>query len=386
MSSSPKRARVAETPAPAPAPASVSGASLATLRDGEFASAVASPTALVKAASEGCVERLASLIEAKANVNVFAATAGVTDTPLTHAASAGHLRAVTTLLEAQADPNFVDVALSYSDQSVFLRPPLFAAAKHGHGTVVETLIEAKAELTGNSAAALDAAAEGGHAEVAKLLIDSKVSVNGNGARALRGAVSNAHLAVARTLVKCKADVNTPTTGLNAIQLATLGHMPDMLHLLLEAKADTNISVPRDGPPATLLALAVDGRDHRRVFGDRRRDNMTSQTIVAALLRAKVDPNPHPNVHDKRALMLLFSTGAPALCSAVRHLVGAFLCPRVPPREVRRRSIVAKLLRDFLTKNEEQRVHVVLQLDDLLSVWRFGGIGPGGRGLGRRPNR
>jgi len=164
------------------------------------------------------------------------------------AARNGHVEVVTTLVELGADVNV---------QANDGWRPLHLAAEHGHMEVITTLVELGADVNVQSndrRRPLAQAALGGHVEAVRTLVQLGADVNVQddlGWRPLHQAAREGHVEVAHTLVQLGADVHAITTR---------GHTPlhfactaAVVTLLLEAGADLH---RRDHAGNTPLFAAI----------------------------------------------------------------------------------------------------------------------------------
>lgn len=163
--------------------------------------------ALLKAASEGHVEDVRTLLEQGLNVNarnddgwtplLFAALGGHTEvvglllergadvnasnnegwTSMIAAALGGHTDVVGLLLEHGADPHAKSVRTPDGDSAL---TALIVAARYGYAEVVNALLDGGADVNAtsqNGVSALEAAISGGHAEVVTLLVERGAAVS-----------------------------------------------------------------------------------------------------------------------------------------------------------------------------------------------------------------
>lgn len=160
-------------------------------------------------------------------------------TPLHIAASEGHVDVLRILVEAKVD---INVANNDGTRAVFM------AAQYGYIDALKTLIEAKADLNiprNDGITSVFMAAQNGHADTLKILGEAGgVNFNipdKNGANAIYIAAQNGHEDALQVLLKTNANINKSTNmGTTPVCIAVKNNHTKTAKVLAEAKADLNI--------------------------------------------------------------------------------------------------------------------------------------------------
>ncbi|WP_148864536.1 ankyrin repeat domain-containing protein [Marinobacter fonticola] len=190
----------------------------------------ASATSLIDASVTGHMDRIRTLVENGAPLNV------VTDrsTPLIVAAVHGHDRVAWYLLSEGADPNLADRAG---------RTPLIAASAQGSQRLVKLMLSAGATVNtsgANGQTPVSAAAEAGNLSVVKTLLAAGGNVNiaPGGESLLMRVVRNGDLLMTEVLIGAGADTGFRTEeGRTALTLARQNRHRDIEMLLVQAGAE-----------------------------------------------------------------------------------------------------------------------------------------------------
>lgn len=190
------------------------------------------------------------LLEAGANPNVRAAN-GISILDI--AVQEKHGDIVQLLLEYNADPNM--------DNGKY-QAPLIKAAQRGSFEIIQMLLAKGADIEAvdtRSLTALMYACQNGHIDVVKYLLSVCTAEhinkrNDQGATALMLAVNNNRLGVVELLLNKKADPNISSrSGTTALIIATCQGYIDLLEELLKKGANINYQEPVSGNTALILA-------------------------------------------------------------------------------------------------------------------------------------
>jgi len=181
------------------------------------------------------------------------------ESPLWDAASAGDATRVATLLDAGAD-----VDRSHPGAGG-IPTPLIAAAFCGHAEVVRLLLGRGADVdavNSQGRSALVQAADQGHAEIVELLAHAGAAIDRPGLfgqTALHLAAWQGHRAVVQTLLACAARTDLrDDAGMTPIALACTEDVPEVVELLLDA--GTSVEERSGSTDATpLIMAAIDGQ-------------------------------------------------------------------------------------------------------------------------------
>ncbi|KAK7926467.1 hypothetical protein PG985_003465 [Apiospora marii] len=182
------------------------------------------------------------------------------------------LQLVTTLVKAAANGNVSQLASLLDDSDLPIselnfdgRRALSAAAENGYSDMVEYLLEYGSqpnERDANGETALWWAARNGHVEVVETLLGFGASTeigDLDDQTPLCAAAQKGHEVVAEALLKSGGNPNTCTTyGMTPLMFATIAGNFQMVELLLNTGAQVGYSDPRYGTSA--LSLANDGEN------------------------------------------------------------------------------------------------------------------------------
>jgi len=224
-------------------------------------------TPLHLASENGCLQTVAALLKANANVNAK----GFLDyTPLHTAIYYDQTDVVSLLIDAKADVNAVN------DKG---ETPLYLAAMSGNVQIAGLLIEANADVEAASIdygeAPIHVAARSGHTQIITLLLKENANVNAvanGGLTALHRAILHGEIGSVKTLLNGNADVNLADEGGNTPLHDAAGNI-EIVNLLLNAGAQVKVAERKSGNTPL----------HAAVFRDK-------LNIVAALLKAGADVN------------------------------------------------------------------------------------------------
>ena len=193
-------------------------------------------TPLPKIASDGDVEKIRSITQSNADLEVYA---DQNTTALYEAVTAGHKEIVELLLRAGANPDAADLDDGWT--------PLIVAAKLGYSSIADLLIRNKANVNVTNSArenALMHAAYQEHLSIVEMLIDAGAeldAVNDQGMTALMmslGKYGNAEIAI--KLIKAGSDVNrTDMKGWTPLAMAVRNGHKAAVKELLKYKAVIN---------------------------------------------------------------------------------------------------------------------------------------------------
>lgn len=204
--------------------------SVATGREWAPRLATALDAGLADAARRGDVNRMRTLLEQGALVNVPDVWG---NTPLLYAAREGHVEAVRALLRAGASPHGRDGDMT----------PLAAAALRGHASAVRVLLRAGADPGAaglNGQVALLGAMQLGHVDTLRLLLQAGAStqvVNRQGDSPLVMAINSGRADLLDLLLQYGADPNQiDTSGLTPLYWAQQAKREDMAQRLKAAGA------------------------------------------------------------------------------------------------------------------------------------------------------
>jgi len=181
------------------------------------------------------------------------------EAPLWDAAAAGDGARVATLLDAGAE---ID---QQNPGAGGIPTPLIAAAFCGHTEVVRLLLARGADVhavNSQGRSALVQAADQGHAEIVQLLAHAGSTVDRPGLfgqNALHLAAWQGHRAVVQTLLACAARIDIrDDAGMTPLALACTEDVPEVVALLLDAGTPIEErSGPTDATP--LIMAAIDGQ-------------------------------------------------------------------------------------------------------------------------------
>jgi cytohesin len=229
-------------------------------------------TPLYRASANGCLQTVAALLKASANVNVKGYLGNM---PLHAAVYYDQTDVVSILVAAGADINAVN------DKG---ETPLFLGAMSGNVQIAGLLIEANADVEAASIhtgeAPIHQAALSGHTQIITLLLEANANVNAvaDGGTALHRAITNGEIGSVKTLLDGNADVNAVDSGgRTPLHDAALGNwrnnVIEIVNLLLEAGAQVNVIEIKSGNTPLHTAVLYD-----------------KLNIVEALLRAGADVN------------------------------------------------------------------------------------------------
>jgi cytohesin len=227
-------------------------------------------TPLHLASENGCLQTVAALLKANANVNAK----GFLDyTPLHVAVYYGQTDVVSILVDAGANVN----AVNDKDET-----PLFFAAMSGNVQIARLLIEANADVEAASIdygeAPIHQAASRGHTQIITLLLEANANVNAvavanGGITALHRAIIQGEIGSVKTLLNGNADVNAVDSGGRTPLYDAAWRHIEIVNLLLNAGAQVNIAERKSGETPL----------HSAVLHDK-------LNIVEALLSAGADVN------------------------------------------------------------------------------------------------
>ena len=205
---------------------------------------------LIEAVQRVSYSAVTQLIESGADVNVSRADGS---TALSWAAQRPDVQIIAALLEASADPNSEDENGE---------TPLLLASGRGNEQIVEALINAGAYIevhrwSGDTP--LHAAIYGGNLNIVQLLIKHGADVNATDSRmgqsALMRAVASGNEEMAQVLIANGASLNAESrNGFRAIHFAALYGQRDIVEMLVDANAETQIPAGELGSPF-LIALS-----------------------------------------------------------------------------------------------------------------------------------
>ena len=189
-------------------------------------------TPLMKAAWDGQPDIIRILLDAGAKVNAQATDTG--ETALLNAVSQGNLEIVQMLLEAKADVSL---------KNKFDFNPFTSAVAAGNIELSRTLLKAGAgiEEGAHTLSPLQFAASSGNLDMIRFLVENGADVN-RGAKkgeqtALLSAIYGAKPEAVRLLVELKADVNAKTSsGDTPLSVAQNGDQTDIVEILKKAGA------------------------------------------------------------------------------------------------------------------------------------------------------
>lgn len=224
---------------------------------------------LHEACSQGQIELIKLLIEAKADVNSRDKYNGYT--PLIHASFGGDLEIVKLLIKTGAD---VNVAASTTDDTA-----LAIASFHGHTKVVKLLLESGADISVLNIfekTALMIASEEGHSEIVDSLIKSGADVNTHdedGRTALMMASLKGHAEVVDLLIESGAEVNAS----NDTGVALDRHLSNQI---LMAEAKIMILSPSS---INKFSLAREFIEYMRNCDDEVYDNLPPTAMVVRII-------------------------------------------------------------------------------------------------------
>jgi ankyrin repeat protein len=279
-------------------------------------------TPLVKAAYNGWQKVAAYLLDHGADVNQPAAVYWIKDleyagasSPLMAAVAAGNKAMVQFLLSRGAEVN---------SRSKANRMPLNIAVQKGYLAVTELLLTNHADVNAKAfenLTPLMAAVDGSQTKLVQMMLRAGAEVNATdirGETALIRALSQ-NTEIVQTLLKAGADPNTKDeNGRTPLSFAVNNHKPEIVKLLLAAKADPNgakLDTPllvaihdKDAISAELLLAAganvndlgiIESRGER-IFGPPGRHfsiiplslavEENDVSLVQLLLKYKADPN------------------------------------------------------------------------------------------------
>jgi ankyrin repeat protein len=247
-------------------------------------------TSLHRASENGCLQTVAALLKADANMN---AKGFLGYTPLHAAIYYDQTDVVSILVDAKADVNAVN------DKG---ETPLFLAAMSGNVQIANLLIEANADVEaatiGTGEAPIHQAALSGHTQIINLLLEANANVNAvadGGLTALHRAITHGETESVKALLNGNADVNLANErGETPLHNAAWDYF-EIVPLLLDAGAHVNVSENESGN--TPLHLAV--------WGD-------NPNIVEALLKAGADVN----AKNKRGSTPLHFASSPVTATAL----------------------------------------------------------------------
>ncbi|KAJ7706684.1 ankyrin repeat-containing domain protein [Mycena rosella] len=193
-------------------------------------------TALEAASAEGHEAVVRLLVENGADINVTGGFSRTGGSALQAAAARGHEKIVRLLIAAGAD-----VDIQAEDKGT----ALYQAVESGHKTVVLFLIEHGADVNirgGLYGTALITAIRCGHSQLVRLLVENGADVNAHAddGTALYWASYNGHLESACLLIQHSAEIDVAGGEYHtALGAASAKQHPDLVRLLLEARADVN---------------------------------------------------------------------------------------------------------------------------------------------------
>lgn len=206
-------------------------------------------TALMIAAFNNQPDVVRLLLHAGANVNTSVIASG--DTALSLASAEGHIDVVRVLL---SQPQ-VDLDNSHNS-------PLMIAARNGHVDIVELLLQQEeigpAKIA-NSESALMLAAEHNHLDVVIRLVDALLRIYGYlriGEAALVLASMNGHVEVVDFLLSRGVDANSTSGGNSALMVAAEHGQSSVVNRLMKGNADVNFSSSDFDSRDTALILAA----------------------------------------------------------------------------------------------------------------------------------
>ena len=205
---------------------------------------------LIEAVQRVSYSEVTQLIESGTDVNVSRADGS---TALSWAAQRPDVQIIAALLEAGADPNSEDENGE---------TPLLLASARGNEQIVEALINAGAYIevhrwSGDTP--LHAAIYGGNLNIVQLLIKHGADVNATDSRMgqspLMRAVASGNEEMAQVLIANGASLNAESrNGFRAIHFAALYGQRDIVEMLVDANAETQIPAGELGSPF-LIALS-----------------------------------------------------------------------------------------------------------------------------------
>ncbi|MFH0826072.1 MAG: ankyrin repeat domain-containing protein [Pseudomonadota bacterium] len=205
---------------------------------------------LIKAARDGQLEKVRSLLRQGADVNakekegylILLGKEGEVSTK----EDEGHILLKMTTLDGYLESVKLlqDQGAEFSTKEEEGHTALMWASSAGNEEVMKLLIEKGADINAKSNTGYTAfmlASSGGQLEVVKLLLDKGADVNAqmtDGRTALMAAAQGGHLEVMKFLIENGAEVNAQTnTGYTAFMLASSGGQLEVVKLLLEKEAE-----------------------------------------------------------------------------------------------------------------------------------------------------
>ena len=253
-------------------------------------------TALMHASANGCSDIVELLLQAKADPNIVERTVG--GTALYVASTNGHANVVKMLLRSGADP----IITSTSEGAT----PLHVAAQCNHIEVVNALLNSRLADVNAGKGCRELLAPGAKAD--PNICDKK------GATALMRSSANGCSEIVELLLQADADTNIveSTVGVTALYAASANGHANIVELLLKSGADPNITSASEG--ATPLHAAAH-RDHIVVVNvllnsssvdvnvqDRSQNRYTALHVAssrghAAAVESLLDANADPNIVD-----------------------------------------------------------------------------------------
>jgi ankyrin repeat protein len=191
-------------------------------------------TALMWASEKGQTEIVNILLSKGAEVNARENNSGMT--ALMVAAAEGHTAIVEALLAKGADVNAKDYNLGAT--------PLMGAAEYGYLNIIRTLIAKGADVNAKdkkNRTALMMASANGHTSTVQAILLAGADVNVKdtqfGATALMGASANGHVAIVEALLEKGANLNEKSnSGMTALEIAKSKGESSIVQLLEKANS------------------------------------------------------------------------------------------------------------------------------------------------------